>query len=105
MTAPTFEYGDRVRVIGEGRGTVESFHGRLIGVRMDDNTPHLRWAYPDGLVPAMSHQALMVWHAMRAGAKRTNGGRDMLAGQRVRTYWTDDGRVYLSVLGEYRAAS
>ena len=101
MSALTFDYGDRVRVIDEGRGTVVSFNGRLIGVRMDDDTPFLRWAYADGLVPAMSHQGIGLWHLMRAGAKRTNG-HVVFGNMRKRQYGTNDGCISLTIYTELK---
>ena len=104
MSAPTFKADDRVRcwqVSGMLKITGVSASGNVACV-VDSNGEEWRLHTRELThVAPMSPQARMLWHAMRAGAKRTNG-RVFVQGLRKRTYWNDDG-VILTIYGDYRA--
>lgn len=80
MSAPTFKVGDRVRISTPGyslygkAGHVDAMSAGRVTV-LDEHKPPKWCATIDGsdlrLAPPMSPEAKMVWHAMRAGAKRT----------------------------------
>jgi hypothetical protein len=106
VTAPTFKIGDRVRC-GAHVGTIDkvaefSSWFRINGA--DSWGKWTRWVDPLQCVPCppMSPQARMLWHAMRAGAKRTNGRVFVFGNLRKREY-SDAGNVFLTIYGDYQA--
>ena len=105
MSGHTFKIGDRVRC-GRYVGTVDMTDGTWfrIGGRDSWGSSWSMWVDGAGcnLAPPMSPEARMVWHAMRAGAKRTTNDLTIFKGQRLRTYRDGDG-IFLTIRGDYRA--
>lgn len=94
MSGHTFKVGDRVRTPSGRVGRVRF----VVGPTIDVAGTHFVGDYaPEELTPAppMSPEARMVWHAMRAGAKRENG-HVVFGGQRKRLY-SDGDSIFLSI--------
>lgn len=99
MTAPTFKIGDRVRcwqASGLLKVTGVSASGNVaVVVDASGEEWYLRTSELT-LVQPMSPQARMLWHAMRAGAKRTNGRVFVFGNQQKREY-SDDEYIFLTI--------